>query len=240
VIAGSGSVCGFDDRVRGRRGVLAGATRRAAHSAYGSVRRHALAPVRTPPRPRVGESSRKLAHYRAVPLLVLAAASALAARTVRTEAAGLRFTLPSTWTRVPTAAESRAAQYRLPHAAGDDADTEFVLFFLGDGKGEGATETVDRWCERFTQPDGRPSRAAAVVTRSTVQDLHVTAVDLAGTYVGANRGPTQAGVSGYRMLGAIVEGKGGPWYFEMLGPAATVREARGDFDALVRSLEVHR
>lgn len=177
---------------------------------------------------------------RVVFLLLAATASALGAQTVRTEAAGLRFTLPSTWTRVPTGAQTRAAQYRLPHAAADTADTEFVLLVPGDGRGDGARETIDRWCERFTQPDGRPSREAATVTTRTVKNLHATAVDLAGTYVGAGSGPTQAGVSGYRMLGAVVEGPGGPWYFQMLGPAATVGEAKADFDALVRSLEPHR
>ena len=173
-------------------------------------------------------------------LLLALVASAFAAQTVRTEAAGLRFTLPSTWTRVPTGAATRAAEYRLPPAAADTAETEFVLLVPGDGRRDGAQETIDRWCRGFTQPDGRPSREAATVTTRTVKNLRATAVDLAGTYVGVASGPTQAGVSGYRMLGAVIEGPGGPWYFQMLGPAASVGEAKGDFDALIRSLEPHR
>ncbi len=68
----------------------------------------------------------------------------------------------------------------------------------------------------------------------------MTAIDLAGTYVGARGESGTAGVSGFRMLGAVVEGRGGPWVFDMLGPAATVGQARPDFDALLGSLEAHR
>ena len=49
----------------------------------------------------------------------------------------------------------------------------------------------------------------------------------------------QAGVSGYRLLGAVVEGDGGPWLFVAIGPTATVGAARADFDALLLSLERH-
>jgi hypothetical protein len=173
-------------------------------------------------------------------LAALACAPAGAADTVRTEAAGLRFTLPAAWTRVPAAIDTRAAQYRLPRAAGDTADTDFVLSFLGEGKGGGVRENLERWYDRFVQPDGRPSREAGHVTTHTVNGLHVTALDLAGTYVGSATGLVEAGVSGYRLLGAVVEGKHGPWFFQLLGPAASVAPAQVDFDALLASLEAHR
>jgi hypothetical protein len=172
--------------------------------------------------------------------LALTTSNPAAAETVRTEAAGLRFAVPKTWTRVPTAVETRAAEYRLPRAPGDQADTELVLSFLGEGKGGSAEENLERWYERFTQPDGRPSKAATTVTTRTVKDLRVTAIDLAGTYVGTPGGPIQAGVSGYRLLGAAVEGPGGPWFVQVLGPTASVGQAKADFDALLGSLEAHR
>jgi hypothetical protein len=171
---------------------------------------------------------------------MVAVASASPTGTIRTEAAGLRFTLPGGWKRVPTALETRAAEYRVPPAPGDTAETEFVLFFLGEGKGGDAPTHLERWYARFVQPDGRPSRDAAVVTRRTVNDLDVTAIDLAGTYVGSGGGAGSAGVSGFRLLGGVVEGKGGPWVFEMLGPAATVGQAKPGFDALLASVQAHR
>lgn len=182
---------------------------------------------------------RFLPHSSALSVLAVAAI-ALAGETIRTEAAGLRFSLPRTWTRVPTVAETRAAQYRLPPAPGDAAETDFAVFFQGEGKGGGAAENLERWYTRFAPRDGRSSRDAAIVTTRTVGDLRMTAIDLSGTWVGSATQPTGAGVSGYRMLGAVVEGTGGPWILEILGPAATVDQAKADFEALLSSLEAHR
>jgi len=176
----------------------------------------------------------------AVMLTVLATASAFAAETTRTEAAGLRFKLPRAWTRVPTMVETRAAQYRVPAAPGDAAETDFAVFFRGEGQGGSAAEHLERWYGRFVQRDGRSSRDVAVVTTRTVGDLRVTAIDLSGTWIGAAAQPTGAGISGYRLLGAVVEGTGGPWVLEILGPAATVDRTKADFDTLLGSVEAHR
>ena len=62
---------------------------------------------------------------------------------------------------------------------------------------------------------------------------------MTGTYVGSVSGAVAAGVSGYRLLGAFLEGDGGPWTIEVLGPKATVGAARADFDALLFTLELH-
>jgi hypothetical protein len=172
--------------------------------------------------------------------LLAVASVSIAADTLRTEAAGLRFSLPRTWRRVPTVLETRAAEYRIPPAAGDAAETEFVLLFAGEDKGGDAGRHLERWNSRFVQPDGRSSRDVAVVTNRSVNDLRITAIDLTGTYVGSRSGPGVAGVSGFRILGAVVEGKGGPWVFELFGPTATVGQVKPDFDALLGSLEAHR
>jgi hypothetical protein len=173
--------------------------------------------------------------------LLLAVADPAGARTQRTEAAALRFSVPSTWTRVPAPSDMRAAQYRLPRAAGDAEDGELVLFFFGPGRGGGAEENLERWYGQFTQPDGRPSRDAAVVTIRTVNGLRVTAVDLAGSFRGAGMGvPAGPEKPAFRMLGAVVEGEGGPWFFKAVGPQATIEAAKADFDALLLSVEAHR
>jgi hypothetical protein len=170
-------------------------------------------------------------------LLALGFGAALAAETMRTEAAGLRFAVPSEWTRVPATSDVRAAQYRVPRAAGDQEDGEIVLFFFGQSKGGGVEENLARWYGQFTQADGKPSRDAAVVTTRTVNGLKVTLVDLAGSYKGM--GPDEKAKPGYRMLAAVVEGKGGPWFFKAVGPAATVGQAKAAFVELVGGLEPH-
>jgi len=178
---------------------------------------------------------------RAAAIALLLAAGALAAETVRTEAAHLRFSVPAAWTRVPATGDTEGARFRLPAAKGDVADTELVLRATKDARPT-ADEQLARWYLRFTEPDGRPSSAAAVVFKQTVDALRVTRVDLGGTYVGSASGATgagAAGVSGYRFLGAFLEGDGGPWTIEVLGPKETVAAARADFDALLFTLELH-
>jgi hypothetical protein len=179
---------------------------------------------------------------RTVTILALALAIPVAADTGRTESASLRYTVPTSWTRVPAPSDVRAAQYAIPHASGDTEDGELILFFFGPGQGGSTDENLTRWYGQFTQPDGKASRDAAVLTIRTVKGLRVTAVDLAGTYVGAQMPGAQksAPKAGYRMLGAIIEGPGGPWFFKAVGPAATIAQAKPDFDRLLDSLDVHR
>jgi hypothetical protein len=178
----------------------------------------------------------------ALVLLLLLATLPSHAEMLRSEAVGLRFSVPREWTRVPAPSDVRAAQWRIPRAAGDPEDGELVLFFFGKAKGGSAEENLDRWYGQFAQPDGRPSRDAAVVTIRTVNGLRVTAVDLAGTYRGGPPSGGQAGTAkpGTRMLAAVIEGEDGPWFFKAIGPAGTIVAAKGGFDALLASLEPHR
>ena len=174
-------------------------------------------------------------------LLLLLTATVAAAQAQRTEAAGLRFSVPKEWTRVPAPSDMRAAQYQLPRAAGDAADGELVLFFFGKGKGGGTQENLERWYGQLTQPDGKATRDVAVVTIRTINGLKVTAVDVAGTYVGmAGMGGESATKPGSRMLAAVVEGDAGPWFFKAVGPDKTMTQAKPGFDALIASLEAHQ
>lgn len=52
----------------------------------------------------------------------------------------------------------------------------------------------------------------------TVKTLQRTTLDLAGTSVAGDASDKRPGVSGYRMLGVVVEGAGGPWFVEIRGP----------------------
>ena len=180
----------------------------------------------------------------------LAAASAGMAETTpgttamrRVEDAGLRYSVPETWQRVPAPSNMRAAQYRIDGPTkepGDDA--EVVLFFFGPGQGGTTEANLDRWYAQFTQPDGKSSREAAVVTVRTVNGLKVTSVDLSGTYTamqmkpGAEAGPRPD----TRMLAAAIEGPGGPWFLRIVGPTATVGAEAADFHATLLSLEPHK
>jgi hypothetical protein len=174
---------------------------------------------------------------RLVAPIVFGFVAAVGAAPVRHEAAGLRFAVPAEWTRVPAPSDVRAAQYRIPRAGNDTKDGEIVLYFFGPNRGGGVEENLTRWYGQFTQPDGRPSKDIAVKTTRKVRGLDVTVVDLSGTYAGM--GPGAAPAPNHRMLGAIVEGKGGPWFWKAVGPSATIEAAKPAFDQLIDSLEPH-
>jgi hypothetical protein len=172
--------------------------------------------------------------------LMAAAVSVASADPVRTQAAGLRFSHPGEWVRVPAPSDMRAAQFRVPRTGADTEDAEAVLFYFGAGQGGGTQENLERWYGQMTQPDGKPSKDAGIVTIKTVKGLKVTALDLAGTYKGMPA-PGQPAVAkpGYRLLAAAIEGEGGPWFFRVVGPDATVKAAKPGFDALLESVEAH-
>src|SRR5262245_48352196 len=148
------------------------------------------------------------AMLRTVTVLALALAVPVAAQTGRTESASLRYTVPTTWKRVPAPSDFRAAQFTIPRASGDAEDGELVLFFFGEGKGGGTDENLTRWYGQFTEPDGKTPRDAGTVTIKTVNTLRVTTLDLPGTYTGSQMPGSQKAESkpGYRMLAAVVEG----------------------------------
>ena len=173
-------------------------------------------------------------------LLVVIATRVGAADTVRTEAVGLRFTVPAGWTRVPAASDVRAAQWRIPPSS-DAQEGELVLFFFGKGKGGSAQENLERWYTQVTEPDGRPSRDAGVVTIRTINGLRVTSLDLPGTYRAMPAGGGGAEPRpGSRLLAAVVEGDDGPWFFRAAGPEATMAAAKAGFESVLGSVEPHR
>src|SRR5262249_41993282 len=176
-------------------------------------------------------------------MALLAVAFAVPARAdrLRSEAAGLRFHVPGEWARVPAPSDMRAAQFRVPHTEGDAEDAELVLFYFGEGKGGSADQNVERWTGQFTQPDGKPSKDAAVVTIRTVNGLKQTSVDVGGTYKPAPMGGAGgAEKPGWRLLAAGVGGAGGPWFWRLTGPDATVTAAKPHFDAMLASLGSHQ
>jgi hypothetical protein len=174
-------------------------------------------------------------------MMVAASASFAFAEPVRTQAAGLRFSHPGEWVRVPAPSDVRAAQFRIPKVEGDAEDAEAVLFFFGKGKGGSAQDNLERWQKQMTQPDGKDSKDASVVTIKTVNGLKVTTLELPGTYKGmAAGGAPTAAKPGYRMLAAVVEGEPGPWFIRVVGPDATVKAAKSAFDALIASVDAHQ
>jgi|GEM_PF-545616 len=146
---------------------------------------------------------------------------------------------PPGWIVEPPASTMRKAQIRLPRAEGDPEDAELVVFYFGPGQGGEVEANLERWYAQFSQPDGRPSREAAVTETLRAGDLPVTFVDLAGTMEpsampGGGSTPRRPG---WRMLAAIVETPRGNVFIKATGPDRTLSANRGRLLQFILSLE---
>jgi hypothetical protein len=150
--------------------------------------------------------------------------------------AKLVWTAPHGWIEEPPSSGMRVSQYRLPNAEGDADETVcYVSHFPGSG---GSVEAnLQRWFEQFTQPDGRPSSAVAKVAKAEYHGLKQTTVDLTGTFQQSTTpmGPTSEEKPGFRMLGAVVETPGGPWFVKLIGPERTVARWEKSFYEFMKS-----
>jgi hypothetical protein len=150
-------------------------------------------------------------------------------------AAGLRWTAPAGW-KSEAPRPMRAATYSVPPAPGDQSGGEVVINYFGPGQGGSIDANIERWKSQMQGPDGKP--AAAAIAKRTVRGIAMTTIDASGTYsgMGGPMAPSKP-VTGYRLLGAIVEGPGGNVFVKFSGPAKTVAANRQKFDQLLASFD---
>jgi len=153
------------------------------------------------------------------------------------EDSNLTYQAPADWVAETPSSQMRRAQYRLPRAAGDQEDAEMVVFFF-PGQGGSVTANVDRWIGMFARADGSSASSDAKIDKRQINGQTITVVDVSGVYT--NRmGPMAADASpkpDYRMLAAIVETPGGPWFFKMTGPAKTVSKWEPSFKSFLGTI----
>jgi hypothetical protein len=154
-------------------------------------------------------------------------------------AGGMRWTAPAGW-RNEGAQPMRAATYRIAPAPGDSVGAECGAYFFGVGQGGSVDANIGRWKGQFQGPDGTTA-PARVATRKT-GGLILTTIETAGTYSGGGgpTAPSQGGVPGYRLLGAIVEGPGGNVFVKFTGPAKTIAANQQKFDQLLASFQLDK
>jgi hypothetical protein len=160
------------------------------------------------------------------------AASTASSGGVAVETAGLRFELPSGWERRQPSSRMRAAEATIPGSAGN---AELAVFHFGEGQGGSADANIRRWVTQMgTEPGTQPEQG-----NFEVGDLAVTWVDVRGTLKASPMGiGPKNDQPDSRLLGAIVEGPGGPWYFKATGPDATLAAQRPAFIAMLRGARV--
>jgi len=142
------------------------------------------------------------------------------------------------WIVEQPASPTRKAQYSLPHADGDSEDASLIVHHFG-GQGGSREANVQRWVSQFEQPDGSSSADKLKSLTRTIAGLEVFDAELSGTYVAETAPGSGIHVNkpGWRMLASIVETKDGPWYFKLVGPAATLAKWEPSYQAFMMALK---
>ena len=143
-------------------------------------------------------------------------------------APGATFNLPAEWQQQTPSSSMRLAQASIP---GPDGNGELTVFFFGVGGGGGLEANIERWIGQV-EIESPPVRDAF-----THGDYQVAWVEAHGTLKPSTMGtgPSEP-QPGSMLLGAVVEGTGGPWYFKATGPASTLDSQRDAFMAMLRSV----
>ncbi len=146
--------------------------------------------------------------------------------------AGLEFTAPEGWEKQKPASTMRKAEFKAPGKEGEEA-AEVSFFFFGEGQGGSVEANVDRWYGQFEEPKDRIEAKSETVERDGKK---VTLVRARGTFLSGPPVGPKTPKPGYALLGAILEGEGGPVFVKMTGPAGVVEKAEKAFREMVLAL----
>ena len=171
---------------------------------------------------------------------VLAAVAALLGaddpKTQTIEARGLKFQAPSTWKKVETSSQMRAAQLRVDPVKGDDFPADLVVYVFPGGAGS-VDANVERWKKQFTTADGGSPKVETKKVQA--KGLEASRVEIAGHYhpTAFPGMPAEPDRPNARLLGAIVVTDQVGYFLKMVGPDKTMQEIAPQFDDLVKSLD---
>jgi hypothetical protein len=134
----------------------------------------------------------------------------------------IKFDAPAGWTKEEPSSNMRKAQYKVPDKEKKGADAQMALFYFGN-RNDMLEDNLKRWAQQMGAADPK--------TEVIQGKCKVHLVDLKGTYTGDQQtGPQE----NQRLLAAVVENVDGPWYFKLVGPAATVGPWREEFVTMLK------
>jgi len=142
--------------------------------------------------------------------------------------AAIDFDLPAGWQSQPPSSSMRVAQAVIPGSGGSG---DLAVFYFGPGGGGTVEANIERWIGQMESP-GTPKPETF-----EANGYRVTWIEVRGTLKPSSMGtgPTTAQPDS-RLLGAVVEGPGGPWFFKATGPEATMGPQRDAFVAMLKSV----
>ena len=146
-------------------------------------------------------------------------------------AAGIVFDMPEGWEKQPLSSSMRVAQAGIPGPGGEGL---LAVFFFGPGQGGGVEANIQRWIGQMGADAAEPERGTF-----ETNGLRVTWIELKGTLKAGQFGMGPAtDQPGSRLLGAVVEGSGGPWFFKVTGPDETLAPQRDAFFEMLESVRL--
>lgn len=147
------------------------------------------------------------------------------------DAADIRYDLPSGWIRETPSSSMRLDQAVIP---GPDGNGQLTVFFFGRGGGGGVDANLDRWAAQV-QHEAQPAR-----DNFQFDSFRVTTIEVEGTILPSGMGAGPADPQPDSMLlGAVVEGAGGPWFFKATGPKSTMSGQREAFIGMLKSVRAN-
>jgi hypothetical protein len=146
------------------------------------------------------------------------------------EGSSIDFSIPASWQNEQPANNMRVAQAIIPGPGGPGS---LVVFYFGPGGGGGVEANIQRWIDQMDVAAGSNPTPETFEANG----YRVTWIDVGGTLKPSTMGtgPTTE-QPGSRLLGAVVEGPGGPWFFKVTGPDSTVSAERDNFLTMLRSV----
>ncbi|MGE0519831.1 MAG: hypothetical protein AB7P78_12625 [Candidatus Binatia bacterium] len=142
----------------------------------------------------------------------------------------LQLEIPQGWRLVRPSGGMRSAQAVID---GPGGPAEFVIFHFGARQGGDVEANVRRWLAQIEPAPGIPPRREQLES----DGLRITFVDAEGTFLGSGMGtgaqPTPQRDA--RLLGAVIEGEGGPWFLKATGPDSTLAAQRMPFIQMLQS-----
>lgn len=138
------------------------------------------------------------------------------------------FDLPPSWQTQPPTSNMRLTQAVIPGPGGPG---ELAVFYFGPGGGGSVDANIQRWIEQMESPEQPKPETFET------NGYRVTWIDVRGTLKPSmmGSGPTTPQPNS-RLLGAVVEGPGGPWFFKATGPDTTLTPERDAFLAMLKSV----
>src|SRR5581483_6516111 len=167
-----------------------------------------------------------------LPIVLVAAAFARAGDEKK-----LAYETPKDWKAIEGKGGMMApkGQWELAKAEGDNEAPTVKLYNFG-GQGGTIDDNVKRWASQFKTADGEKIDPDKLKRENFAQDgIKVTYVEITGTY----SPPAMMGggdpKKGQKLIGAYVEGEGGPWFVKLQGPEKSVDKNKDAYIAWLKT-----